>query len=129
MTFELIPFPLCLQVMMSEMRRSTNLPTVHKRRTVTVPETQAASSHQNARTAKKTQSSSQTLWILNVLICQTDTLTFRAASRKWFQNLSFNFRKMSKCHVNVPYFDRLATYFPNVEKLDTSAIHVERTYS
>lgn len=71
--FHLVCLP---QVMMSGKRRSTNPPTVYRKRTATVPETLAASSHLNVQTQRRMQSSSQTLWILNVITCQMDTLTF-----------------------------------------------------
>lgn len=66
MTFARIPSVLWLQVMMPGWQRSTNLPTVYRKKTVTVPETRAASSHQNVQTVKRRKNSSQTLYILSV---------------------------------------------------------------
>lgn len=107
---------------MSRMRRSTNPPTVHRKKTVTVPETRAASSHLNVQTSKRTQNSSRTRSILNVLICCMDTLTIRIESWVFscdFDENGFNVYPFifSKCCINLPYPNKLDTNFleSNVE--------------
>lgn len=93
---------------MSRRRRSTSPPTVYRKKTATVPETRAASSHLNVQTARRTQSSSHMLWILNVMSCHTDTLTFRV--------LMTNIPSLSQNVVNS-FSNKLATILANVEAL------------
>lgn len=61
-----------LQVMMRGMWRRANHQVVHRKKTVTVQGTRAASSRLSARKARMTQSSSQTSRLPNIVLVLTD---------------------------------------------------------